>query len=880
MTEAPALSVGVFTTDNALVVRSWDAWMAQSTGLHEAEVVGRALDELFPDIEARGLLARMRRVTQGKGVEVFAPAFHKYLIPCRPRERGSRFEHMRQHVTVSPIRDDGGIHGILVTIQDVTARLDMERELAIELASADEEVRLRAAEKLAERDASPSTLVDALADGSWRVRRAAAHAMAKTSAPEAIATLVEVVRERHQDPAMLNAALSALAESDKPSAVFAVAALLDSEDPNVRIYAALALGMLGDERALPALLSRLADPDLNVRYHAIEALGRIGDRRSASVIADIAETRDFFLSFAALEALAIIGDPSVAGRLVPLLEDPMLVPAIAAALGALASDDAAVPLVKAITKPNAPAAVIAVALWHIHDRLEAQMGEGALVADLTRAAATPDTVTALLRAMPQASVSDLSGIATVLGWLEDSRIDSALAPLLAREGVAETAAVALSRRGAPAAAAIIKFTAEADDSVLRVAAAALGRIGSPAAVPFLVSLLPRGAEVAVPAASALAGIGDRRAFEPLLDLLEHRDPSVRHAAVAALNSIGDRGMEQEVRWRLSNERPWVREAAARIAGYFGYPTCLDLMIRCCVDSDESVRRAAVEHLSSYNDSIAWEAIRATLIGDTSHAVRAAAARALGRSADEASIDALVGATSDPNLWVRYYSIRSLGERKVASEAVAQRLVAAARGDEAPPVRIAALRALTELAVPAAVPVLEETAGDPEVDIAVAAIEGLGRFEAAPSVPVLLRALESREPRRMVAALGALAERGAATEIPRIAGIAETSSHSYVSQAAVAALARLSTSDAIDALAKLASARRLRPLVIDAIAAMPETALPFLDGGLASEDEQVRAALVDALTRMKRPGAARLIARLLEDPSPMVRRLASHALARV
>lgn len=880
MTEAPALSVGVFTTDRTLVVRSWDAWMAQSTGLQEAEVVGRPLHELYPDIVERGLLARMQRVADGKGTEVFAPTFHKYLIRCKPRDRSSRFPEMRQHVTVSPLRRSTDVIGTVVTIQDVTSRLDMERELSIAMESADESVRLRAAEQLAERDASPSLLVEALADGSWRVRRAAVKAMARTSAPEAIATLVEVVRERHEDPALLNSALSAIAESDKPDAVFAVVGLLGADDPNVRIYAALALGMLADDRALPELLARLNDPDMNVRFHVLEALGRIGDRRAASVIADIAETGNFFLSFAALEALALIGDASVAGRLSSLLEDPLLVPATAAALGALASDDAAVPLARALDRPGAPVATIAIALWHIHDRLEAGIGEGALVSDLTRATASLETTTALLGAMPQASSHDLCGIATVLGWLKDPRIDSALAPLLGREGVAETAAIALSVRGASAAAAIITFAADADDPVLRVSAAALGRIGSSAAVPFLISLLGRGPDVAVAAAGALASIGDGRAFEPLLDLLEQRDTAVRQAAVAALNSIGHRGMEQEIRWRLSNELPGVREAAARIAGYFGYPTCLDLMIHCCVDHDESVRRAAVEHLSSYNDSIAWEAIRSSLVNDTSFGVRAAAARALGRSQDDRSIDSLLVGTTDRNLWVRYYAMRSLAEREMAREDVILRLLDAARADAAPPVRIAAVRALTELGDTSCLGLLREITSDPEVDIAVSALEGLGRFDVSGSLPVLGAALDSGEPRRTVAALGALARGKAAQTVSRVGEIAMSSTHAYVVEAAVLALAQLGTADSLDALVRLGAIRRLRSLIVGVLAAIPESALPYLEPGLTDADEQVRATLVDALARIKRPAAGRMISKLLDDPSPMVRRLATHALSRV
>ncbi|HEU4721553.1 MAG TPA: PAS domain-containing protein, partial [Gemmatimonadaceae bacterium] len=80
-------TAGVFTTDAALVVQSWDRWLAAATGLAEEEVRGRPLVELFPELEQRGLLARLRRVSETGEVAVLAPAFHEYLLPCAPRAR-------------------------------------------------------------------------------------------------------------------------------------------------------------------------------------------------------------------------------------------------------------------------------------------------------------------------------------------------------------------------------------------------------------------------------------------------------------------------------------------------------------------------------------------------------------------------------------------------------------------------------------------------------------------------------------------------------------------------------------------------------------------------------------------------------------------------
>ena len=49
-----ARRIGIFTTDTALVVTSWDASLAAMTGLAGAAVVGRPLAEVIPDLESRG----------------------------------------------------------------------------------------------------------------------------------------------------------------------------------------------------------------------------------------------------------------------------------------------------------------------------------------------------------------------------------------------------------------------------------------------------------------------------------------------------------------------------------------------------------------------------------------------------------------------------------------------------------------------------------------------------------------------------------------------------------------------------------------------------------------------------------------------------------
>src|ERR687893_2060164 len=145
----PDNSIGVFTTDAGLVIQIWDAALARLTGIPADAARGRKLVELLPDLEERRLLARFRRVLDEGVVEVLAPAFHHYLIPCPPASASGHFDRMRQRVTIAPLHEDGRVVGALVTVEDVTARLERERALAEQLAHADEDSRLSAAHTFA-----------------------------------------------------------------------------------------------------------------------------------------------------------------------------------------------------------------------------------------------------------------------------------------------------------------------------------------------------------------------------------------------------------------------------------------------------------------------------------------------------------------------------------------------------------------------------------------------------------------------------------------------------------------------------------------------------------------------------------------------------------
>jgi HEAT repeat protein len=79
------------------------------------------------------------------------------------------------------------------------------------------------------------------------------------------------------------------------------------DDPRVRRYLALALGHLGDPRAVPVLVEALSDDDPDTRIYAIWALGSAGDRRAIPPLMEMAQHDDAGIRKMAVYSLGSLG---------------------------------------------------------------------------------------------------------------------------------------------------------------------------------------------------------------------------------------------------------------------------------------------------------------------------------------------------------------------------------------------------------------------------------------------------------------------------------------------------------------------------------------------------------------------------------------------
>src|SRR5215203_5813496 len=313
MNTAPTL--GVVTTDRHLAIRGWNEWIAAATGVAEDDAIGRPLWRFVPAQRADFYRDLLSEVIATGSARVLAPAFHKYLIEAPPLSRSEHFTHMQQRVTIAPLLADAAVVGLIITLEDVTARLDRERSFAA-----------------LQHPTSPNERSHALASEDWRVRGQAMIHLKQSASVEELRHLFDTLNRDHHDLNVLNSALRVLIAAGR-MVVAPLVTMLSDQAANLRMHAALALGELQAQEATPDLV-------------------------------------------ATLDALSKADDARVAPLMVSLLDQELLRPAAVTTLAAIGDEECVPALARALNQEGSEPGPIAGALVSIYQRYENNLGAG------------------------------------------------------------------------------------------------------------------------------------------------------------------------------------------------------------------------------------------------------------------------------------------------------------------------------------------------------------------------------------------------------------------------------------------------------------------------------------------------------------------------
>jgi signal transduction histidine kinase/ActR/RegA family two-component response regulator len=119
---------GFFVTDTQLRIVLWNRWMEIHSGRPAAEVLGRSLLELYPDVGERGIKEYYESALEGQ-VTVLSHALHRFLLALSPSNPDAGFAHMPQSGRIDPLVDAGVLVGTVTIIEDVSDRIASESAL-------------------------------------------------------------------------------------------------------------------------------------------------------------------------------------------------------------------------------------------------------------------------------------------------------------------------------------------------------------------------------------------------------------------------------------------------------------------------------------------------------------------------------------------------------------------------------------------------------------------------------------------------------------------------------------------------------------------------------------------------------------------------------
>ena len=183
---------------------------------------------------------------------------------------------------------------------------------------------------------------DSLSDGAPEVRRNVVRFVVAISGPHREALVRKALAD--DDPAVLKVAIAATRSSTGPEAAGRLAELLTKHrDGEVRTEAAIALGKVGSQDSVPALLAALGDAEENVRWFAIDGLCKLRAIHAGPSISELLLKDDSQrVRKIAASALGELGQPAGAVALSDALNDrdPKVRDTAADSLLDLATDDA------------------------------------------------------------------------------------------------------------------------------------------------------------------------------------------------------------------------------------------------------------------------------------------------------------------------------------------------------------------------------------------------------------------------------------------------------------------------------------------------------------------------------------------------------------
>lgn len=325
---------------------------------------------------------------------------------------------------------------------------------------------------------------------------------------------------------------------------------------------------------------------------------------------------------------------------------------------------------------------------------------------------------------------------------------------------AARAAMAMGKKGDPRALVpLVDALEHSDPSVRFAASTALKQFGSTAVDPLLDALNSGSAARRIGVVETLGGIGDTKAMEPLIAVFRSEEPDkVRMAAAEALIQLGDPAVIPPFVEEMMNVDSDLRFASADALVEMG-EAAVEPLLSALEAGDAEEAWIVADTLGRIGDPrAAMPLIRYLQQGGKTEAVRMSVVRALGKIGDPSAVDVLVSRLKDPVFVVKKLSADAMVQ---IGEPAVDPLVKML-GEEDPEIQDLASDALARIGQPSVEPLLAALAdADSDADrrwAEIATLGNIGDYRAVEPVAAYLNDPDTDLALVAVEALGAIGKR--------------------------------------------------------------------------------------------------------------------------
>jgi HEAT repeat protein len=425
-------------------------------------------------------------------------------------------------------------------------------------------------------------LIEPLKNDSWKiVRQTVATAIGELGDSRGVRLAIELLCDKDGD--VVQAAIQSLkmladARSIRPLM------LVGLNKPLLRIQAMSAVVSIGSE-GISELLEIIEERSPLTIGDSIIALGRIGDQRAVPSLLMTLNHADVGLRPKIVETLGLLGDRSALSRIVDLLADP--------------DEKVQLNAIRAVQRiPDLRAVKPIIRILH-----RTQNTELRLQAVIALATSGSQKAVAILSALlPGADVALQRAIAEALGHINSPEASEVLVELLHAGDLSIVSKALAGMRKFPALTALpvlVELAGHPNVDIRRHTLEVLAEIKEGVSYEILEQRLLSDSSVEVRAAAArgLGRIGDRKAI-PCLERALQEESAVRSAAVLALGVLGDDSVVPALLASLKDPIPEVRYQALSGLGKLKATSAVRSIRGMLEDSDEVVRLCAEKTLKS------------------------------------------------------------------------------------------------------------------------------------------------------------------------------------------------------------------------------------------------------------------------------------------